>query len=63
MKNLLVLYYSMYGHIETLANAVVAGAQSVDGVEVTPTDWTKIHYMPNRRRAVTPGASSRAPSS
>lgn len=35
MKNLLVLYYSMYGHIETLANAVVAGAQSVDGVEVT----------------------------
>lgn len=35
MKNILVLYYSMYGHIETLANAVVAGAQSVDGVEVT----------------------------
>lgn len=35
MKKILVLYYSMYGHIETLANAVVEGAQSVDGVEVT----------------------------
>lgn len=35
MKKLLVLYYSMYGHIETLANAVVAGADGVDGVEVT----------------------------
>lgn len=35
MKKVLVLYYSMYGHIETLANAVVEGAKSVDGVEVT----------------------------
>jgi NAD(P)H dehydrogenase (quinone) len=35
MKKILVLYYSMYGHIETLANAVVEGARSVDGVEVT----------------------------
>ena len=35
MKKILVLYYSMYGHIETLANAVVDGARSVDGVEVT----------------------------
>ena len=35
MKKLLVLYYSMYGHIETMANAVVEGARSVDGVEVT----------------------------
>lgn len=35
MKKILVLYYSMYGHIETLAQSVVAGAQSVDGVEVT----------------------------
>jgi multimeric flavodoxin WrbA len=30
-KTLLVLYYSMYGHIETLAQAVVEGARSVDG--------------------------------
>jgi NAD(P)H dehydrogenase (quinone) len=31
----LVLYYSMYGHVETLANAVAEGARSVAGVEVT----------------------------
>lgn len=35
MQKILVLYYSMYGHIETLAQTVVAGARSVDGVEVT----------------------------
>lgn len=35
MKKILVLYYSMYGHIETLAQAAVEGAESVDGVEVT----------------------------
>lgn len=35
MTKVLVLYYSMYGHIETMAQAVAAGAQEVDGVEVT----------------------------
>lgn len=35
MSKLLVLYYSTYGHIETMANAVAEGARSVDGVEVT----------------------------
>jgi len=35
MTKLLVLYYSTYGHIETMANAVAEGARSVDGVEVT----------------------------
>jgi len=35
MPKLLVLYYSMYGHVETLANAVAEGARSVAGVEVT----------------------------
>ena len=35
MKKILVLYYSMYGHIETLAQTAVEGAQSVGGVEVT----------------------------
>ncbi len=34
MTKVLVLYYSMYGHIETLAKAVAEGAQSVEGVEV-----------------------------
>jgi NAD(P)H dehydrogenase (quinone) len=35
MPKLLVLYYSMYGHVEKLANAVAEGARSVAGVEVT----------------------------
>ncbi|MBO6824611.1 MAG: NAD(P)H:quinone oxidoreductase [Sneathiella sp.] len=34
MAKVLVLYYSSYGHIETLANAVAKGAASVDGVDV-----------------------------
>jgi len=35
MAKVLVLYYSMYGHIETMANAVADGARSVAGTEVT----------------------------
>ena len=35
MTKVLVLYYSMYGHIETMAKAVAEGAAQVDGVEVT----------------------------
>ncbi|MEC9346417.1 MAG: NAD(P)H:quinone oxidoreductase [Pseudomonadota bacterium] len=35
MTKVLVLYYSSYGHIETMAGAVAEGAGSVDGVEVT----------------------------
>jgi len=35
MPKVLVLYYSMYGHVERLANAVAEGARSVAGVEVT----------------------------
>jgi len=35
MTKILVLYYSMYGHVETLAKAVAEGARSVAGVEVT----------------------------
>lgn len=35
MTKILVLYYSMYGHIETMAGAIAEGARSVDGVEVT----------------------------
>lgn len=31
---LLVLYYSMYGHIETLSGAIAEGAREVSGVEV-----------------------------
>ncbi len=35
MAKVLVLYYSMYGHIETMAKAVAEGARSVAGAEVT----------------------------
>jgi NAD(P)H dehydrogenase (quinone) len=35
MTKILVLYYSMYGHVETMAKNVAAGAQSVAGTEVT----------------------------
>ncbi|HWT21399.1 MAG TPA: NAD(P)H:quinone oxidoreductase [Variovorax sp.] len=34
MSKVLVLYYSMYGHLETMAHAVAEGARSVDGCEV-----------------------------
>ena len=35
MKKILVLYYSSYGHIETMAKAVAEGAAHVEGVDVT----------------------------
>ncbi|MGI8918046.1 MAG: NAD(P)H:quinone oxidoreductase [Pyrinomonadaceae bacterium] len=34
MAKVLVLYYSMYGHVETMANAIAAGAREVTGTEV-----------------------------
>jgi NAD(P)H dehydrogenase (quinone) len=35
VPKLLVLYYSAYGHIETMAGAVAEGARSVEGMEVS----------------------------
>lgn len=35
MAKILVLYYSMYGHVETMAQAVAEGARKVNGAEVT----------------------------
>jgi len=35
MTKVLVLYYSTYGHVETMARAVAEGARSVAGTEVT----------------------------
>ncbi|HXH71580.1 MAG TPA: hypothetical protein VNI58_02055 [Mariprofundaceae bacterium] len=35
MAKVLVLDYSMYGHIETMAGAVAEGPRSADGVNVT----------------------------
>lgn len=34
MAKVLVLYYSMYGHVETMAHAVAEGARKVEGAEV-----------------------------
>jgi len=34
MTRVLVLYYSMYGHVEAMAEAVAEGARKVGGVEV-----------------------------
>jgi NAD(P)H dehydrogenase (quinone) len=34
MTKILVLYYSTYGHVETMAEAVAAGARAVPGTEV-----------------------------
>jgi NAD(P)H dehydrogenase (quinone) len=35
MPKILILYYSAYGHIEQMAQAVAEGARSVEGAEVT----------------------------
>ena len=35
MSKILVIYYSTYGHIETMAKAVAEGAGSVEGTEVS----------------------------
>ncbi|WGF88345.1 NAD(P)H:quinone oxidoreductase [Marinivivus vitaminiproducens] len=35
MSKILVLYYSTYGHVERMAEAVADGARSVEGTEVT----------------------------
>ena len=35
MSKILVLYYSGYGHVETLASAIAEGAEAVDGAAVT----------------------------
>ena len=35
MTKVLVLYYSMYGHIETMAKAVAEGVGSVEDIDVT----------------------------
>ncbi|MDR9440682.1 MAG: NAD(P)H:quinone oxidoreductase [Halomonas sp.] len=35
MTRILVLYHSMYGHIDTLARTVAEGAREVEGVEVS----------------------------
>ncbi|WP_376091050.1 NAD(P)H:quinone oxidoreductase [Roseomonas sp. CCTCC AB2023176] len=61
MAKVLVLYYSSYGHVETLANAVAEGARSVPGTvadvkrvpELVPAEVAeKSHYKINQAAAV-----------
>ena len=63
MKKILVLYYSMYGHIETLAQSVVDGANSVEGVEVTlkhvPETMTAEALKNAGARGMTAGAEAK----
>ncbi|MFV0438385.1 MAG: NAD(P)H:quinone oxidoreductase [Desulfopila sp.] len=35
MAKILILYYSMYGHVETMAHEVAKGARSLEGTTVT----------------------------
>lgn len=35
MTKVLVVYYSMYGHVETMANAVAEGVNSVEGAQAS----------------------------
>src|SRR5208282_6893467 len=52
MAKVLVLYYSSYGHVETLANAVAEGARSAGATvdtkrvpETVPADVAKSAYF------------------
>jgi len=52
MPKVLVLYYSSYGHIETMAQAIAEGARSAGAVvdikrvpETVPEDVAKAHYF------------------
>jgi NAD(P)H dehydrogenase (quinone) len=59
MARVLVLYYSSWGHVETMANAVAEGAGSVDGVEavvkrvpeLVPADTAAAFYYKTEQSA------------
>ena len=58
MSKVLVLYYSSYGHIETMANAVAAGAREAGAAvdikrvpELVPAEVAKSsHYKLDQQR-------------
>lgn len=52
MAKILVLYYSMYGHVETMAQAVAEGARSVNGAMV---DLKRIPETIDREKAAAVG--------
>ena len=41
MAKVLILYYSAYGHIETMANAVAAGAREAGATVHIDHSWRK----------------------
>lgn len=51
MPKLLVLYYSMYGHVETLAGSIAEGARSIEGVEVVVKRVPETMPIESARRA------------
>jgi NAD(P)H dehydrogenase (quinone) len=51
MTKLLVLYYSSYGHIETMAKEVAKGAAEVNGVDVTIKRVREIMDDPTAKNA------------
>jgi NAD(P)H dehydrogenase (quinone) len=51
MPRILVLYYSMYGHVETMAQAVAEGAGSVPGAEVTIKRVPELMHEETARKA------------
>jgi NAD(P)H dehydrogenase (quinone) len=53
MAKILVLYYSMYGHVETMAQAVAAGTRSVKGSKV---DVKRVPELMSEKAARAAGA-------
>ena len=54
MPKILVLYYSTYGHIETMSGAIAEGARGVAGTEVT------VKRVPSRDSASITAGSCRS---
>jgi len=61
MAKVLVLYYSAYGHIEQMANAVAEGARKAGAIvdikrvpELVPADVAKASHYPSRRSKSSP---------
>lgn len=55
MTKVLVLYYSTYGHVETMADAVAKGARGVDGVTV---DVKRVPELMDDEAAARAGANT-----
>lgn len=48
--NVQIIFYSMYGHIYTMAEAIAAGVRSVDGCSAAPPPWQAATVHGVRRR-------------